>query len=253
MPKIGTFEVIADVDIGDVDIIEIGNQDTAGLLTTTPEIKVDLKKINAVAPQLDDTDKLAVSIYGKKTDAGDFPIPISSADRLVVDQAAWGGSGLTVPFSASADGKSTSIIGPLINAFHYLFNGTNWDRQRNNVELTLLASAARTAETNSSDQTNYNGKGIVIIVDVTVDPAAAAITPTIDAKDPISGNYVQIWAAAAALSAVGTTVYILYPGNTDGVQLTDKDTIVLPRTWRFQMEVADADSMTYSVSGAIIL
>src|SRR5262249_18335382 len=47
------------------------------------------------------------------------------------------------------------------------FNGSTWDRQRGNVETTLLASASRTATVSSADQTNYNGRGVQVDIDIT--------------------------------------------------------------------------------------
>ena len=125
--------------------------------------------------------------------------------------------------------------------------------QRGNLnrEITLLASAARTAQTDSDLQRNFSSKGITIVVDVTVDPALASITPNILMQDPTSGKDVIIWTAAAALSAVGTTSYQIYPGviaaDFDG---TESVSIALPHTWTFRMAVADTDSITYSVGAS---
>ena len=133
----------------------------------------------------------------------------------------------------------------------WLFNGTTWDRQRNNEEITVLASAARTAQTDSSDLTNFNAQGILLTVDISLDPSTASITPNIQSKDPVSGNYSTIWTAAAALTGTGTTTYLVYPGvlaaDFNG---TEAVSIALPRTWRFRMTVADAESMTWSAGSS---
>lgn len=68
------------------------------------------------------------------------------------------------------DTEGNSIL-PLVLPFR--FNGTNWDRDRNNIEKTLLASAARTTTTSSPVQTNYNGKTVVLTLNVTANPGGA--------------------------------------------------------------------------------
>ena len=135
----------------------------------------------------------------------------------------------------------------------YHFNGTTFDRSRNNEEVTLLASAARTAQTDSTDQVNYNAKGVMIILDITVDAASVGLTPSILMKDPVSGKDVTIWTAAAAATLVGTDVYLIYPGvlaaDFNG---TEAVSIALPRTWVLRIAVADVDEATYSVGASYI-
>ena len=123
-----------------------------------------------------------------------------------------------------------------------------------NIETTPLASAARTVETSSLDQVNVNGRGLILIVNVTADPAAASITPTLEIKDPISGNYFTVWTAAAALAAVGMTAYLFDVGGVGAAgSFTEAVNIRLTRTWRFTMTVANASSMTYSVSANVLV
>ena len=120
-----------------------------------------------------------------------------------------------------------------------------------NKDFILLASAARTAETDSADQTNINARGVTIVVKTTAETATAVITPNVLMKDSITGDYVIIWTAAAAISTLTTNIYQLYPGilaaDFNG---TEAINIALPRTWIFRMTVGDADSMTYSVAAS---
>ena len=119
--------------------------------------------------------------------------------------------------------------------------------------ITLLASAARTVETNSSDQQGYKGKMLVIIVDVSAITDTPSITPTLEVKDSVSGNYFVAWRAAVALAATGTSAYLFALGGSGSAGLyTEAVNIRRSRTWRFQMEVADADSATYSVSAEVL-
>lgn len=115
--------------------------------------------------------------------------------------------------------------------------------------LELLASAARTAAVNTPDQSNLGCKGVRIVIDITVDPAAAAVTYTLQGKDPISGKYYTIL-ASAALAAVATTTLTVYPGITATANVSASN--VLPAVWRVAVTVADTDSMTYSVNAELL-
>lgn len=148
----------------------------------------------------------------------------------------------------NADGSSYPLY--IANA---IFNGSTWDRQRNVAALTLLASAARTADTNSSDQTNYNSRGILIQVNVS-SAGSGSITPNLQVKDSISGNYKTIWAAATPLTANGLYVYEIYPSELSVASFTEVVQAVLSaRTFRVGTVHNNANSITYSISGDMLL
>lgn len=147
------------------------------------------------------------------------------------------------------DGKGAEAVGNLRTVSQpHLFNGDTFDRERGTTEETILASAARTATTNSADFTNYNAKGIKVVIDVTVDPAAASVVFDIEGKDSVSGKYYSLL-TSAAIVAVGTTVLTVFPGVSETANVKASD--MLPRTYRVTATHADADSITYSVSGAL--
>lgn len=131
-----------------------------------------------------------------------------------------------------------------------LFNGTNWDRQRGCYEQTVLASATRTLATDSADLTNYNARGVIVVIDVTsLNAVTPIITVTIQGKSSLGSDYYTIL-AAAAISTVSVTVLRIYPGLTAVANLTASD--VLPRIWRASVAVADADAMDYSINAIYI-
>ena len=115
--------------------------------------------------------------------------------------------------------------------------------------FTIAPSAARaaTASFTSSDYSNPGYRGIKVYLDVTLDPASAAITLTLQGKDPASGDYHTLL-ASAAVSAVttGPNVYQIFPGApaTSNVSANTQ----LPKVWRVIVTGADTDSMTYSIS-----
>lgn len=148
--------------------------------------------------------------------------------------------------AALADGAANPAT-PIVGAAEQLFNGTTWDRKRNNLQGTLLASLARTATVSTADQVNYNGKGIHIILDVTALADTPSIVLKIEGKSA-SGIYYTLL-EGAAVTGTGTNIYKVMPWATPAANVAAAD--LLPRTWRVTMTHADTDSITYSVDYAI--
>ena len=117
-----------------------------------------------------------------------------------------------------------------------------------NRNIEVLPSAARTATLNSDDL-DCQGRGVHVIIDVTVDPALASVVPKIQGYDPTSGKYYDLL-VGVAITAVGTTVLKVYPGIAAAANVAASD--VVPPVWRVRMEHADADSITYSVSAMVV-
>ncbi len=200
---------------------------------------------------------------GDVVDAGYDPYGRALAAAGGIDGTAGADSqtAIWIPFVGGTQGLS---VRPVINA-NYLFNGTSWDRQRNNFEASVLASAARTATTNSSDLTNYSGRGVMVTINVTVE-GAATLSLKVQGKDSVSGNYYDIvdfgvvYTAATEAPTITKTAS-LYPGNITadhigiaaGVNGTIAKAGVLPRVWRVVVTPADATTTTYSVSAAVIV
>ena len=232
-----------------------GTITVTGIATSAAVIVMPLTtdlEIGGVAPQLDDTDKLAVSLYGKGSAAGDTAVATTSAGAQIVAAGA--------STNLDGDGQAQTVIGlrsdqgteHFVGIANYLYNGSSgWNRQRNNVEATLLASAARTADTQSPDQTNYNHLGLVLFVNVTSITDTPSLTPQLYAKDPVSGSYRMIWQAAAAITATAIKAYLFHPGGAAG-SYDEAVNIAIPRTWLVKIVHADTDSATYSVGAAML-
>ncbi len=152
---------------------------------------------------------------------------------------------------ALASGADAIDAAGLLGIKQYLYNGAAWEAEQSNQDVTLLASAARTATTNSPDQTNPSFRGAILFVNVTSITATPSVTPSVAMKDSISAAYGTLWTATVAIAAAGAYIYLLYPGAVNG-NATEVDGIAIPRTWRLTMTHADADSITYSVSAAYI-
>jgi hypothetical protein len=125
----------------------------------------------------------------------------------------------------------------------YLYNGSTFDRQRGNIEGDLLISAARTASTSSSTQTNYNHRGAIFNLDVT-----SAGTGTLQ---------LIVWTTGFSIVSFATTTadtnYIVYPGVIDADFDGVAKSVALPRTWFAQVVKSDASSWTYSLYHYLIL
>ena len=118
-----------------------------------------------------------------------------------------------------------------------------------NAEGTALISAARTATVSSADIVNSFSRGIHVVLDVTVDPAAASVVLTVEGKDPASGKYYAIL-TSAAVNSVSTNIYRVHPDLTPAANLIVND--LIPKTFRITVTHADADSFTYSVGYSLV-
>jgi len=171
-------------------------------------------------------------MYGNGGAAGDTSIPVSLL---------------------GADGVANTVDGMRTVPMPMLFNGTTWDRYRNNEEVTLLASAARTATTDSANQTNYNAKGLAVFFQITAVPTVETVTLTVFGISPVTGSaYTMLQGAAEA--AVTQRLYIVYPGV--GVAAGGVSVVAgypLPRTWRIRITHSASGSFTYSVVASYIL
>ena len=194
-----------------------------------------------------------VVLYAKGSAEGDVPLAVQDVPYPNLRVMLYSSSS-AVAVGALYDGYNLAgSNGLLVTSRMATYNGAMYDRYRNNILSTVLASAARTATTASADQTNYNHKGIFVVFDVTAVPGGDTVQLKLQAYDPASGKYVDLLTGTAE-SAVGTYLYGLYPGIGDKNAIFDNyEEIMLPRTWRVQIVHSAATSFTYSVGVAYVL
>lgn len=137
-------------------------------------------------------------------------------------------------------------------------DGTNIRAFQGNLQGTLLASAARTLSTTGPTQTNYNARGAILYLDVTVASGTGGLKVIFVGLDPVTGKVIVLNAVPTAIIAVGTYAYMLYPGATNvagaaSQQLVQSVNNALPRVWYGQVNVSDASSYTYSLGYSLIL
>lgn len=116
-------------------------------------------------------------------------------------------------------------------------------------QLTVLASAARTASVDSDTFANDGYKGVIVIIDATAAAATPSVVFTIQGHSPLGADYYTIL-ASAAITGTGTTVLRVYPGLTAANNTHAND--ILPPQWRVSAVAGDADSLTYSVAALLI-
>lgn len=142
--------------------------------------------------------------------------------------------------AAAADGYANPTI-THEGADSFLFNGSTWDRNRNNSNQTIDASAARTASVAGATATNFNSSGAVVTINVT---AVSGTTPTLVGKLQFSPDNGTTWfdydskTVTATISAIGTYILKVYPGLTTEVANSAVG-LPVPRTLR----------MYYSIGG----
>lgn len=149
-----------------------------------------------------------------------------------------------------ADGVTAGNVTALVvGALGWQLDGAGLaERVRGNINVTAISSAARTATNNSGDLTNYNGRGLHVVLDVTA-AGTGSITITIQGKDAVSGQYYTLL-AGAAVTTNSTNTYKVYPGLTAAANAVASD--ILPRTYRILITHNNANSITYSVGVSVV-
>jgi hypothetical protein len=132
-----------------------------------------------------------------------------------------------------------------------------------NRTAVLLASAARTATATAVPQSNHDGRGVVLALDVTATPNdAQTLTVAIQIRDPISGKAVTVISftalTASALGATPTTetyLYTVYPGaaETAATAKHEVQALALPVSWQAVVTHSAAGSWTYSLSASYVV
>jgi hypothetical protein len=171
----------------------------------------------------------------------------STGSSVSVTSATGGILGLT---GTASDGMSISTSA-LNVAQQMSYNGSNYDRLRNNTSGTITASGAITSSAGSTAQTNYNAKGVIVTLNIT---AYSGTSPTITLQlqtQDAAGNWVNIpGAATATISAAnGSYVLVLYPGiaaysTSPGWAVSG----ALPRNWRVYSTIGGSGSPSITCS-----
>lgn len=162
----------------------------------------------------------------------------------------WNGTNYDRPREATADALAVTGIAAKAPV---LWNGASFDRQTGNLDTAALVTlSAASAGGNSSDQTNMNGRGVQVGINITaISGTSPTLTVTVQGKDAASGAYYTIL-ASASLNATGFTLLTVYPGAATTANVSTP--IPLPRTWRILYAITGTGpSVTATVGASVIV
>jgi hypothetical protein len=107
-------------------------------------------------------------------------------------------------------------------------------------------SAVRAATFVGDDNRKVPGnRGVKAVLDVTAVPGVDTVQLVIENRDPASGKYVQVLAAAARVAA-GTDTLTVYPGGAVTANVSAND--IMADTYRARVVHSAASNFTYSLS-----
>lgn len=160
-----------------------------------------------------------------------------------------------------SDAISQNNRGLDIRDFQYQFNETTWDRVRGTTAGTLLASGVRSTGATTPAQVNYNHRGLILYLNVTVNPGGAqTLTVTLRARTALVGAFgnIMVSGAQAFGGAAGTYVGIIYPGPGaptawTGITVTNNAETNLPRNWDVNILPSGGGNWTYSLEFDLLL
>lgn len=147
------------------------------------------------------------------------PLPVSSADALLM--GVQDGSGHVQPLSAIRN-------------------------------VTLAASAARTAAFQSADQVNYRHRGLLLFMNITAASGTGGLKPSLLLKDQLSGVYFLLWQNGTFQTGTGFFTWAFYPGASGGA-ISVGSVGFLNSIWAVAVAVGDATSYTYSISADVLI
>jgi hypothetical protein len=187
-------------------------------------------------------------LHGGSTGTNVVSALVTAAGRAQVAGGPGMGDGATSSAAAFPNSSDSSV--PLAVIPYGVNSVGTADRLRVNHEVTALSSAARTTNASSGDLTNYNHRGVVILIDVTLVPGAApSLVFTIRGKSSLGSDYYTLL-TSVAITATGQTRLIVHPDLTTAANTIAKD--VLPRVWDIDVAAGNGNSATYSVSANLV-
>jgi hypothetical protein len=113
------------------------------------------------------------------------------------------------------------------------------------VTQTLVPSALRSA-TFTTNEIQALGKGATFIINSTAIDGTPDLIVSVEAKDPVSGLWVEVRGAkTGSIISVATTYLSIYPGQGETPNI--RCGTVLPEKYRLNCIFASTTSITYSV------
>lgn len=181
--------------------------------------------------------------------------PVSTATYGLTTYSVLAGvsSGNTIRSLVTATGftaggsAATSLV--MVEARASNSAATTYEQVFNNLNVSVLTSAPRTTTQTSADQTNWNHRGIKVVLDVTAGSSLSLVF-TLNNKDLNSGKYYNVF-TGGTVTGVSTNVYTIYPGATAVANVTVND--IIARLFQTVITAGNATSATYTLSYSLIV
>lgn len=121
----------------------------------------------------------------------------------------------------------------------------------------LLTSAARTADTTTSDQTNNIGKGVVLVLDITAGTGTIEKL-TVNGKNAAGTTFkvADITPASAVGGAAGRHIFVMVPNPNSfatPLKFAAGAKGSLPKNWHVVVDHTDATSVTYTLDAFVLV
>jgi hypothetical protein len=132
------------------------------------------------------------------------------------------------------------------------FNGLDAGNRNFAAALLIPSSRASSSPVDSADVINPSHSGVMLFLNTTVSTSGKTLSVAIQAKDPVSGNYVTIHDFGVVVTSAGSAiggVVTLQPGliAADVLSPNKGKSGHLPHTWRAVVTPSDATAWTYSL------
>jgi hypothetical protein len=183
-------------------------------------------------------------------------MPVRDADPILLTA-----SEATTPASPAAGTAGVALADAFANPTvghsatdNFLYNGTTWDRARNNVSSQQVeGSAARTTTANGTTNNNYNWRGAYVLINVT---AVTGTDPTLVVRLQYTANgsdYHDLDATNAVTASITTTgqhLIRVYPGLTAAAPTggVSSANAALPRLYRPAWVIGGTATPTFTFS-----
>jgi hypothetical protein len=150
------------------------------------------------------------------------------------------------PFSMGVANATNGFPG----VAQYAYNNASFDAVRNNIDVgaVINAVAATTTQT-SSTLFNLNGRGAKVVLNMS-NAGTGSVTLHIQGFDS-GGSAFYDQLVGAAITTNSVNVYTVYPGLPATANVSAND--IIPRSWRIQVVVNNANATTYTVSVVMML
>ena len=147
-------------------------------------------EVGGVAPQLDDTDKIAMSVYGTDAAVGDTPLPVDATYGVRISHP--NATSATTDADADTNNAPLTDVGNVLRYWARLwaFNGTTWDRLRKDATGALRVSLYGKNIAAGDKELNVSASGNL---EVDVASALPAGTNSVGGTKDDGPQWVSVW------------------------------------------------------------